>query len=598
MSTIWRKFGLINPALVGLALLVPTATMAAESQELTEEVLPEVASVATLETEMSEASQPLLLADAETPTPSVSDLMTETQSDNLDQVTSVSQLSDVQPDDWAFQAIQSLVERYGCVAGYPDGTFRPSRAMSRREAAALVNACLDNLSNRFATKEDLDALKALQDEFAAELATLRGRVDGLEARVATVEAQQFSTTTKLNGEVVFGSAFVFDGDNDPLDSVLGVDTDTSNTSTDIDDDGVDEVVEDRFFLGYRTRLNFDTSFSGTDRLRVRLEAADIPELDEFGSAGTSMARFGFDENDPAGNTVILDELNYRFKPIDDLTLKIAIVGGDYKDDVNTFNPFLDSSGSGALSRFFRFNPTVYRAPGGTTFSAVYDVTEKVTFSVAYAADDAQNATSGDNANGLFEFADGQYGVFAQIGFNPTDDIGVGIQYARSKYQGGALSTPDITQDTGDAPTTNGFDTSSPFGDVETVSDNFGIAFNAKVTDGFHVSGWGGLTLARDPAIANSEIKLLNWAANLIFPDLLLDGSRGSLSIGQQPFIIDSGDLGIDDGDNPNITAEAQYQFKVNDNIRISPGLIVIFRANNTSSNDPIFVPVIRTTFKF
>lgn len=38
--------------------------------------------------------------------------------DALDQVTSVSQLSDVKATDWAFQALQSLVERYGCIAGY------------------------------------------------------------------------------------------------------------------------------------------------------------------------------------------------------------------------------------------------------------------------------------------------------------------------------------------------------------------------------------------------------------------------------------------------------------------------------------------------
>ncbi|WP_299487813.1 iron uptake porin [Acaryochloris sp. IP29b_bin.137] len=578
MSMIWRKFGLINPALVGLTLLLPTTAIAVESLEASSETLPEVSTVETLETELSEVSQPLLLADAETPTTSVSDLMQETQADSMEQVTSVSQLSDVQPDDWAFQAIQSLVERYGCVAGYPDGTFRPSRAMSRREAAALVNACLDNLSNRFATKEDLDALKALQDEFAAELATLRGRVDGLEARVATVEAQQFSTTTKLKGEVVLGSGFVFDEQN-PIDSQIGVGTDARN------------VGEDRFFFGQRTRLNFDTSFDGSDRLRIRLEAANIPELDENGAAGTSMARFGFDENDPPGTTVILDELNYRFKPAEDLTLKIAVVGGDYKDDVNTFNPFLKSSGSGALSRFFRVNPVVYRAPGGTTFSAVYDITDKVEFSVMYAADDADEAVD-DGNSGLFS---GRYGIMAQLGFNPTDDIGIGIQYARSRYTGGDI---DITQDTGDAITSIGTDTSDPFGGLDTTTDNFGISAQAKITDGFHVSGWGGLTLARANAVANSEVKLLNWAANLIFPDLLLEGSRGSLSIGQQPFIVDAGTFGIDDGDDPNFTAEAQYQFKVNDNIKISPGLIVIINPNNTSSNDPIFIPVIRTTFKF
>jgi len=49
----------------------------------------------------------------------------------LEQVTSVSQLSDVQPTDWAFQALQSLVERYGCIAGYPDGTYRGNRALTR-----------------------------------------------------------------------------------------------------------------------------------------------------------------------------------------------------------------------------------------------------------------------------------------------------------------------------------------------------------------------------------------------------------------------------------------------------------------------------------
>lgn len=52
-------------------------------------------------------------------------------SQSMEQVTSVSQLSDVQPTDWAFQALQSLVERYGCIAGYPDGTYRGNRALTR-----------------------------------------------------------------------------------------------------------------------------------------------------------------------------------------------------------------------------------------------------------------------------------------------------------------------------------------------------------------------------------------------------------------------------------------------------------------------------------
>jgi hypothetical protein len=43
------------------------------------------------------------------------------------QVTSISQFSDVRPTDWAYQALSNLIERYGCVAGYPDGTYKGQR---------------------------------------------------------------------------------------------------------------------------------------------------------------------------------------------------------------------------------------------------------------------------------------------------------------------------------------------------------------------------------------------------------------------------------------------------------------------------------------
>ncbi|MFU8884705.1 MAG: iron uptake porin, partial [Cyanobacteriota bacterium] len=111
--------------------------------------------------------------------------------ESQNQVTSVSQFNDVRPTDWAYQALSNLIERYGCVAGYPDGTFKGGRAMTRFEAAALLNACLDRVT------EVTDELKRLMAEFEKELAVLKGRVDGLEAKVGELEAQQFSTTTKL-----------------------------------------------------------------------------------------------------------------------------------------------------------------------------------------------------------------------------------------------------------------------------------------------------------------------------------------------------------------------------------------------------------------
>ena len=116
---------------------------------------------------------------------------------SADQVTSVTQFSDVYPTDWAYQALANLVETYGCVAGYPNGSFRGNRVMTRYEAAALLNACLDRVS------EVTDELKRLIKEFEIELAIIKGRVDGLEARVGELGATHFSTTTKLSGLATF-----------------------------------------------------------------------------------------------------------------------------------------------------------------------------------------------------------------------------------------------------------------------------------------------------------------------------------------------------------------------------------------------------------
>ena len=78
---------------------------------------------------------------------------------SADQVTSVTQFSDVYPTDWAYQALSNLVEQYGCVAGYPNGTFSGNRAMTRYEAAALLNSCLDRVT------EVTDEVRGLVAEF-------------------------------------------------------------------------------------------------------------------------------------------------------------------------------------------------------------------------------------------------------------------------------------------------------------------------------------------------------------------------------------------------------------------------------------------------
>ena len=273
-------YGWLLPLAVLSGSLISQSTQAAELTQTQETSQ----SVQTAESTPVLAKTPEKLADATEVIKEIKD-----QQKSVGQVTSVSQLSDVQPTDWAFQALQSLVERYGCIAGYPDGTFKGNRAATRYELAAALNACLDQISDRFATKEDLATVKALQEEFKAELATLKGRVDGLEARTKTLEAQQFSTTTKLQGEVIFAVSDVF---GDRAGSVPKTEIDSRVTFTE------------------RVRLNFLTSFTGKDRLYVRLQTSNR-DINFAGATGTNGSRLAFDTGN-TNNEIRLDRLDYMF----------------------------------------------------------------------------------------------------------------------------------------------------------------------------------------------------------------------------------------------------------------------------------------------
>ncbi|MBD0266782.1 MAG: S-layer homology domain-containing protein [Cyanobacteria bacterium Co-bin8] len=89
--------------------------------------------------------------------------------------------SDLSPDDWAYQAIQSLVQNYGCLAGYPDGTFRGDQPVTRYEFAAGMNACLDAVSGfvqerQAANQAEVDLLIESMQQFQTELNELDSRV--------------------------------------------------------------------------------------------------------------------------------------------------------------------------------------------------------------------------------------------------------------------------------------------------------------------------------------------------------------------------------------------------------------------------------------
>ena len=261
----------------------------------------------------------------------------------LAQVTSVSELSDVQPGDWAYTALQRLVEEYGCLEGYPDRTYRGNRALTRYEFAAGLNACLDVVVQLIGNRADLDEIRRLQEEFAAELATVRGDVDALQTDVAELEANQFSTTTKLRGQLDAHLIVPFD-DADQINSVDGTlfvpvvnDPTTSTDEAAVALDGTVGGDEADATFEYRARLNFDTSFTGEDRLRVRLQASDDAGSlanTETGLANQSSRRSGLEDN------IGLDDVYYSF-PVGNRISGIIAANSVVTDDFvsSTIVPF-------------------------------------------------------------------------------------------------------------------------------------------------------------------------------------------------------------------------------------------------------------------
>ncbi len=512
------------------------------------------------------------------------------ESNSLGQVTSVSQFSDVQPTDWAFQALQSLVERYGCVAGYPNGTFRGNRALSRYEFAAGLNSCLDRVNELIATatadmvsKQDLATLQRLQEEYSTELATIRGQVDALEARTGELEANQFSTTTKLSGEAIFSVSQAFGDKVAVASSATG-----AKPTADLDSKAT---------FSDRVRLTLNSSFSGTDQLQTRLNAGNIINNNQsptttldIGSAktGTNMTRLGYDGG--TNNSVAIDKLNYAFNLSDKIRVRIDATGAELNENVNVFNPDFRSSGSGALSRYGRFSPIYRQANDGAGITVNVTPNDKLALSAAYFATGRDNAANPAPGSGLF---DGNNTIFGQLAFKPNKAINVGLTYAHS-YQSG---TPNLFLGTGSARA-NSLGLSGAATRIE--ASNYGIQATLQPTKNITVGGWGGYTAASTLAGASTSGEIWYWAGTLGIKDFGKEGNTLGFIFGQSPKLTGGkvGTANITRDFNTSYHIEGLYKIKLSDNILVTPGVLVILNPEHNDKNSAEYVGTLRTTFTF
>lgn len=530
------------------------------------------------------------------PTPSKTQTTTQlTAQPTAQNVTSISQLSDVRSTDWAFTALQSLVERYGCIAGYPDRAFRGQRNISRYEFAAGVNACLDKINEIISagladkvSQEDLAVLKKLQEEFAAELATLRGRVDALDAKTAKLEAQQFSATTKLFGQAIFG-----------LQGRLG------NTADLNPRNGVKDTSDPAATLtyGYNLQLTLLTQLSDRGYLITGLQSGNLNTGAGFSNPpyflNDTFTRLGYESD--TGSRILLSDLSYRLVVSDKLAV---IVGAQGVNPITVFRGSnrYESAGQGAISAFAQRNPILGLGNTQAGLGIDWQISDRASLQAVYSAgngfDSAANPTG---SGGLFT---GPSTIGVQLAMIPVDRLDTTLYYLNSYSTNALLGTgvgDNIIGSLGSRLSTNAF----------------GANLAWRASRNLILGTWGGYTTTNVLGTGLSgTVETTNWMVYLNMPNLLSEGDLAGIYVGQPPKITSStislngipalnlpsaisGTGGVF-GSQPASTTHVEifYRFRVSNNISVTPGVLFLFNPVNTSSSDMITVGTLRTTFSF
>ena len=536
--------------------------------------------------------------------------------ESQNQVTSINQFSEVKPTDWAYQALSNLIERYGCVAGYPNGTFKGGQAMTRFEAAALLNACLDRVT------EVTDELQRLINDFQKELSVLKGRVDGLDKRVGKLESTQFSTTTKLQGDTVFvigANAFGGSQANDfPAAGGAAAAAGASSNGRNTNRKEIGAAV-----FNYDMRLNLITSFTGKDQLYTRLRSGNFVNspfsptgtqptlltLDRaFGSSNTGAAAANFN------NVVQLDRLYYRFPigksftglvgPRGRNTEFLAITPSYYKSD---------------LLDFFTLNgaPGTYNKATGAIAGLMWKQNVKkgkpyFAASTSYVAPDANSGnTDNTTGNGGGIFGDSSRGSFTtQVGVAaPQWALAFAWRYGQcgQGFRRGSQYA-NQNQPCFATPVANSGETTTAY------SNNFALtgAWQPKKAGGIVPSvnlGWGYSALAQSnlfrgaAPLVNSPANIgasQSWTLALQWADAFAKGNSAGMAVGQPQFATN-----LRNGRTPqdgNFAWEWWYKFKVSDNISITPAIFYLSRPygqwTQPGQSNNVFGGLVQTQFRF
>ena len=435
---------------------------------------------------------------------------------------------DVQPGDWAHQSIKDLVKSRGCDVNVSD------KALTRFEAAAIVNSCLGNVA------EVTNVERSLIDEFSSELALLRGRIDGIEARMNEFEAGSFSSTTTLDGKAVFVIGAI-DGNSELEESKY--------------------TPTDAVHAGYVYQMNLNTSFTGDDNLYVRLKTGQ--GMKQF----TSKPGTYLNEGTGYDDTLNVDKIWYTFPIGDRITGTIGPKIENYY-----MLAAAPSAYKPKLLKAFRFggHGAAFGASTSTGLGLKYEADNGFATSVTlnskgaegsagFLTEDDENkvnvmaAYTGDNYHVSATYTTQSHGWDSWHYFS-TDNIDGGDQDS----DGWALRAWFRPDETGTAvPSVSvGYDT---------------LSFTNPSTSFTDASGY---------SVA------FNWE-NIFQADDTIGVAIGQPIKGTEP---------TEESIDPFLW-EAYYSFRPNDSIEIMPGIFGGSDIQKTTDDD-IFGAILQTTFKF
>ena len=492
--------------------------------------------------------------------------------ESKNQVTSVNQFSDVQPTDWAYQALSNLVEKYGCVAGYPNGTFKGGNAMTRYEAAALLNACLDRIS------EVTDELQKLLNEFDSELTVLTSRVDGLEAKVGELEAQQFSTTTKLKGEV---SMIIGGVDNWFANAVTGQ---TVDSKTGAIKDKTTRTNYNKTAFNYDLRLSFDTSFSGKDLLRTRMRSGNF-SADPFGSSGNV---FKLDKAEEGDQTVFIDRLFYTF-PVGD---QVKLTAGAVVRNTEMLS-FLPSAFKSEILDFFNLAGATGTYNKATGAGAGFSWKQKVKKGNPYATFDANWVSQyaaeqfyAQSDTGAFA-EDSAQNVLAQLGVK-GQNWGAAVAY-RYGSENAQLRDPN-------SPSSSFF---RRLGDGQSSNSvslaGYWVPMDVKWLPSISA---GGSYTNYTKGETRPSADIYSWMVGLQWNDVFVKGNQAGFAIGS-PLYVTSSNATSASEQTPGYMYQVHYKYQVTNNISITPAIFWIDNNyNDLNAGSSTWGGVIQTMFKF